>query len=192
MKKLALLLLIIIAAGIYYFWQKEEVIKNVEDVLPPKVIKNAPKPKQQPKIITEKPAWQIDCEKNSPKNELYFCFAKSGQWQTNDIRILKQTNNKGFSVAHYLAQYNPNWHSDNISVLKMANNSLSVAHVLAEYNPTWTTSDAEILSLKNNTDESVAHFLVIANKIEDIKGDEILNLTTSYGVSVGDLLKKRK
>ncbi|MDR0484725.1 MAG: hypothetical protein LBH40_05565 [Alphaproteobacteria bacterium] len=225
---LILIIVIIIVIGFFWInWQKPktEIVENPvvslikEPTEQPKPIQKS-QPKVEPKKVDVLEETKKQCQQNNKNSDVYFCLAKSGKWQDSDINILKLTNSTGFSVAHYLAQYNQNWLSNNVDILSIANNNgwtvahslaqfnpnfnptvdilkmvdnnnLSVAHVLAQYNPTWSTNNKEILSLKNNAEESVAHFLVIANKLQDIKGEDIMNLTTIYGVSVKDLYKKR-
>jgi hypothetical protein len=72
------------------------------------------------------------------------------------------------TVAHYLAQYQPNWLTSDTSkdfdVLRLADESgWTVAHYLAQYQPNWLASDAskdfDVLRLSAKNGWTVAHYL---------------------------------
>lgn len=70
------------------------------------------------------------------------------------------------------------WLTNNSEILKLTNNK-------------WQTYDISILSLAYINGTTVAHYLAMYSKVCRTKDSNILNLTSSYGVTVNPLLKKR-
>ncbi len=98
---------------------------------------------------------------------------------------------KGKTVAHYLAFYNANFTTQDKKVLSLQDNeNTSVAHLLAQYHKTWVTNDLDILKLadsKNNM--TVAHKLALTRRwqTQDV---EVLSLMNKQGYTVAHYLAR--
>jgi hypothetical protein len=122
----------------------------------------------------------------------------------NDAEILGLKGGvRGWTVAHYLALYQPQWFlydaSKDPDILRLADKyGWTVAHILAEHQPEWLLSEASkdpvILELKNHIGETVAHHLaehqpqwLLYDASKDLK---ILGLKNTLGFTVAHKLAK--
>jgi hypothetical protein len=97
-------------------------------------------------------------------------FAESEHAQDVEILLIRNTEhlNKP-TIAHYLAEYQPQWINTaaarNDFILRLTSEGgVSVAHYLAKHQPAWVFSDTAskfnpILMVKNHSEWSVAHAL---------------------------------
>lgn len=116
-------------------------------------------------------------------------LASSKKWQTDNLEILKLTNEEGETVAHNLAFYNPNWLPKDPEVLLWKDsNGSTVAHLLAKWSSAWTTDDKTILKLTDDFGDTVAHFLAYSKRWKT-SDPEILSLKNADGKTVASILK---
>jgi hypothetical protein len=128
-------------------------------------------------------------------------FAKSDLANDFTILNLRDDDGWGWSVAHALAEHQPEWinteAANNLDVLQLKTCSdLSVAHWLATHQPKWVNSEAakttSILMLRDFIGESVAHELA-KNQSEWIHSEHVMDknillLINNHGQSVAEYI----
>lgn len=114
----------------------------------------------------------LKMEGNGGLTVAHILVEKSLNWSTSEPEILKLSTGAGLlpTVAHLLARYRPEWHSQDKAILMLQNNNgWSVAHELASNRTKWITYDKDVLQLEDRIGRNVSEIILRSKPDADVR-----------------------